>query len=67
LTKKLWREPQVRNLTYRVFKQHIGQTVTAAIVLTVIAYLVAPTAGVIVGVVLAVPIAIWWIVFLING
>jgi len=58
--------PRTEHLLYTVFKRKIGTTLTVALLLTIAFYFVSPAIAIVLGVATAL-LAVWWIVFIING
>lgn len=58
--------PRFEHLLYTVFKRNIGTTVTVAVSLTIVSYLIAPASAIPLAIASALLI-VWWIAFIIKG
>jgi hypothetical protein len=56
-----------RSLAQKVFQQHVGRTLSAAVVIAVAVYFLGVPVLTIVCTVAAVLIALWWLYFVVNG
>ena len=56
-----------RSLAQKVFQQHVGRTLSVALLIAVAVYFLGVPVLTIVCIVAAVLIAVWWLYFVVNG